>query len=163
MSGSVNKVILVGRLGHDPELKATQGGQSVCNFSVATDESWTDKGTGQKQERTEWHKIVVWGKLADLCGQYLKKGRQAYLEGKLTTREWQDKDGNKRTTTEVVADKVVFIGGGRSEERDDGGQQEQRPGPPPRQPAGGNYGGVPASAQGLGGFGGFGGDDDIPF
>src|SRR4051812_41804377 len=108
---SVNKVILVGRLGQNPEVRYTPSGAAVANFSVATNESWTDK-SGQKQERTEWHRIVVWGKLAELCSQYLSKGRQAYIEGRLQTREWQDKDGNKKYTTEVQAQTVQFLGGG---------------------------------------------------
>jgi single-strand DNA-binding protein len=107
---SVNKVILLGRLGQDPELKYTPSGAAVCNFSLATSESWSDKN-GQKQERTEWHRVVVWGKLAELCNQYLSKGRQAYIEGKLQTRSWDGKDGTKRYTTEVSALTVQFIGG----------------------------------------------------
>lgn len=107
---SVNKVILLGRLGQDPELKYTPGGSAVCNFSLATTEAWTDK-QGQKQEKTEWHRIVVWGKLAELCNQYLAKGRQAFLEGRLQTRSWDDKDGNKKYTTEILASTVQFIGG----------------------------------------------------
>jgi single-strand DNA-binding protein len=93
--GSVNKVIVVGNLGKDPETRYTPGGQAVANFTVATNESFTDKG-GQKQERTEWHRIVCFGKLAELCKEYLSKGRQVYLEGRLQTRQWDDKDGNKR-------------------------------------------------------------------
>jgi len=108
---SVNKVILLGRLGQDPELKYTPSGAAVCNFSLATSESWTDKNSGQKQEKTEWHRIVVWGKLAELCNQYLSKGRQAFLEGKLQTRSWEDQSGNKKYTTEIVASTVQFIGG----------------------------------------------------
>lgn len=108
---SVNKVILLGRLGQDPELKYTPSGAGVCNFSLATTESWNDKSSGQKQERTEWHRVVVWGKLAELCNQYLSKGRQAYVEGRLQTRSWDDKDGNKRYTTEINATTVQFIGG----------------------------------------------------
>ena len=107
---SVNKVILLGRLGQDPELKYTPGGAPVCNFSLATTEAWTDK-QGAKQEKTEWHRVVVWGKLAELCNQYLAKGRQAFLEGRLQTRSWDDKDGNKRYTTEILASTVQFIGG----------------------------------------------------
>lgn len=107
---SVNKVILLGRLGQDPELKYTPGGAPVCNFSLATSEAWTDK-QGQKQERTEWHRVVVWGKLAELCNQYLAKGRQAFVEGRVQTRSWDDKDGNKRYTTEINATTVQFIGG----------------------------------------------------
>jgi single-strand DNA-binding protein len=108
---SVNKTIILGRLGQDPELKYTPSGKAVCNFSVATSETWTDKSSGQKQERTEWHRVVVWGKLAELCNQYLSKGRQAFVEGKLQTRSWDDKDGNKRYTTEINAETVQFIGG----------------------------------------------------
>src|SRR6202035_5418906 len=99
---SVNKVILVGRLGRDPETRYTGGGQAVANFSMATDESYKDKN-GERQKRTEWHKIVVWSKLAEIAQQYLKKGSLLYLEGRLQTREWQDKEGQKRTTTEIVA------------------------------------------------------------
>jgi single-strand DNA-binding protein len=110
MAGGVNKVILIGNLGADPEVRFTPGGQPVANFRIATSESWTDKG-GQKQERTEWHRIVVWGKLAELCGEYLGKGRQCYVEGRLQTREWTDKENRKNYTTEVVANQVVFLGG----------------------------------------------------
>jgi single-strand DNA-binding protein len=109
---SVNKVIVMGRLGQDPELKYTPGGMAVCNFTVATSDSYKDKA-GQKQEKTEWHRVVVWGKLAELCNQYLAKGRQVYLEGSLQTRSWDDKSGQKRYTTEVIARTVQFIGGGK--------------------------------------------------
>lgn len=106
---SVNKVILIGRLGQNPEIRFTPSGAAVANFSVATNETWLDK-SGQKQERTEWHRVVVWGKLAELCGQYLSKGRQAYVEGRLQTRQWQDKDGQTKYTTEVQAQTVQFLG-----------------------------------------------------
>lgn len=112
MAGGINKVILIGNLGADPEVRFTAGGQAVANFRIATSESWTDKTSGQKQERTEWHRIVVWGKLGELCGEYLKKGRQCYVEGRLQTREWTDKEGKKNYTTEVVANTVQFLGGG---------------------------------------------------
>jgi single-strand DNA-binding protein len=108
---SVNKVMLVGRLGQNPEVKYTPSGQAVANFSVATNENWTDK-SGQKQERTEWHRVVVWGKLAELCNQYLAKGRQVYVEGRLQTRQWQDKEGQTKYTTEVQAQTVQFLGSG---------------------------------------------------
>jgi single-strand DNA-binding protein len=107
---SVNKVILVGRLGQNPEVRYTPSGAAVANFSVATNEAWTDK-QGAKQEKTEWHRIVVWGKLAELCSQYLTKGRQAYIEGRLQTRQWTDKDGQTKYTTEVHAQTVQFLGG----------------------------------------------------
>lgn len=110
---SINKVILVGRLGQDPELKYTPSGMAVCNFSLATSESWTDK-SGQKQERTEWHRIVVWGKLGEISGKYLAKGRQAYVEGQLQTRSWEGQDGQKRYTTEINAKNVQFLGGAQA-------------------------------------------------
>lgn len=121
---SVNKVILVGRLGQNPELRNTPGGAAVTNFSVATNESWNDKN-GQKQERTEWHRVVVWGKLAELCQQYLQKGRQVYLEGRLQTRQWQDKDGQTRYTTEIQAQTVQFLGGGARDSADQGQSMNQ--------------------------------------
>lgn len=113
-SNSVNKVILVGRLGQDPEVKYTQGGAAVATLSVATDEIWKDQN-GERQRRTEWHRVVAWSKLAEICGQYLSKGRLVYFEGRLQTRSWQDREGNKRYTTEVRADNMVMLGG-RSEE-----------------------------------------------
>ena len=106
----VNKAILIGNLGRDPELKYTQSGQAVVNFSIATSENWTDK-SGEKQERTEWHRIVAWGKTGELCAQYLSKGRTVYVEGRIQTREWEDREGQKRTTTEINAQTVTFIGG----------------------------------------------------
>jgi len=108
---SVNKVILVGNLGRDPEVRFTSGGRAVARFSVATTEVWTD-ASGSRQERTEWHNIVVWGKQAESCGQYLTKGRQVYVEGSLRSRQYDDKDGNRRSITEVVAQRVQFLGGG---------------------------------------------------
>ena len=111
---SVNKVMLIGNLGGDPEKRVTGTGQAVTNFNMATTDRWTDKG-GQKQERTEWHRIVVWGPQADSCAQYLAKGRQVYVEGSLRTRQWQDRDGNTRYTTEVIAQRVQFLGGPRGE------------------------------------------------
>jgi single-strand DNA-binding protein len=118
---SLNRVMIIGRLGKDPEVRYTSGGMAVANFSMATSENWNDKN-GQKQERTEWHNVVVWGKQAENCGKYLSKGRQAYVEGRLQTRSWDDKDGNKRYTTEIVAKTVQFIGGqaGASSERSEG-------------------------------------------
>lgn len=104
----INKVILIGNLGKDPELRHTPQGQAVANFSLATSESWNDKN-GQKQERVEWHRVVVWGKPAELVAKYLSKGRKAYVEGRLQTRAWDDKDGQKRYTTEIVANTVQFL------------------------------------------------------
>jgi single-strand DNA-binding protein len=110
----VNKAILIGNLGSDPELRYTQNGQGVATFNIATSENWTDKA-GERQERTEWHRIVAWGKTGELCAQYLSKGRTVYIEGRIQTRDWEDKDGNKRYTTEIVANTVQFLGGPRSE------------------------------------------------
>lgn len=147
----VNKAILVGNLGRDPELRHTQNGQAVANFTLATSESWTDK-SGERQERTEWHRIVVWGRQAEMCAQYLSKGRTVYVEGRIQTREWEDKDGNKRYTTEINASNITFIG--------------------PRTDGGGGGGGGSYSGGGGGGGGarndaptdaGPPVDDDIPF
>jgi single-strand DNA-binding protein len=118
---TVNKVILIGHLGKDPELRYTPGGQAVCDMSLATTEQWTDK-SGKRQEQTEWHRIVAWGRQAENCSQYLAKGCQIYVEGKLRTRKWRHKDGHDRWTTEIVADIVHFLGskngsGERREER----------------------------------------------
>ena len=125
MSG-FNRVFLIGNLGKDPEVKFVPGGQAVANFTVATNESWTDKA-GQKQERTEWHRIVAWGKTAELCGEYLTKGRQCHIEGKIQTREWNNKEGVKQYTTEIVASAVLFLSDGSKR---DGGAQT-----PPRSPS----------------------------
>jgi len=110
MAGSVNKAILVGRLGRDPELRSTQGNTPVCNFSLATDETWKDQ-TGQNQTKTEWHKVVVWGRQAEIANQYLSKGRLVYVEGRIQTRKYTDKDGGERYSTEVVARDIQFLGG----------------------------------------------------
>jgi len=158
----VNKAILVGNLGRDPEMRHTPNGQAVVNFTLATSESWTDK-SGEKQERTEWHRIVVWGRTAEMCNQYLSKGRTVYVEGRIQTREWEDKEGNKRYTTEINANNVNFIG-----PRTDGGGGSGG--------SGGGFSGGGGSGSGSGGGGGMPGgssnpppdagppaDDDIPF
>ncbi len=111
MSTSVNKVILIGNLGRDPEVRFTANGRAVAKFSIATSEMWND-AEGTRQERTEWHNIVVWGKQAESCGQYLQKGRQVYIEGSIRYRQYDDKDGNKKYITEVNAQRVQFLGGG---------------------------------------------------
>ena len=140
---SVNRAFLIGNLGKDPEVRFTPGGQAVARFPVATSEVWNDR-EGQRQERTEWHNIVAWGKQAEACGQYLAKGRQVFIEGSIRTRQYDDKDGNKRYMTEVVARDVRFLGsagsgGGRSAE------------PVQSVPRGEDAGGGPPD------------DDDIPF
>jgi len=113
----INKAILLGRLGKDPEIRYTAEGTAVANFTIATSDEWKDKTTGEKKERTEWHRVVAWGKLGELCGEYLSKGRQVFVEGRIQTREWEDRDGNKRYTTEIVASDVQFIGSRESVER----------------------------------------------
>jgi single-strand DNA-binding protein len=151
MAGGVNKAILVGNLGSDPEMRYTPSGQGVCEFRVATNESWNDKN-GQRQERTEWHRIVVWGKRAEVCSKYLSKGRSVYVEGRIQTRTYDDKEGNKRYITEIVAQDVQFLGGGGREDRGSKGSE-----PPP--PSDGDFG--YANGGSSGGAGGP--DDDIPF
>ncbi len=157
MAGGVNTVILVGNLGADPDMRYTPSGQGVCELRLATSESWNDKN-GQRQERTEWHRVVVWGKRAEICSKYLSKGRQVYVEGRIQTRSYDDKDGNKRYITEIIAADVQFLGGGGREGGAGGGRGRSDDGPPPPSDADfGGYGG------GGGGGGGGGPDDDIPF
>lgn len=123
---SLNKVLLIGNLGKDPESRYLPSGGAVCNFSIATTESWKDKQTGQKQEKTEWHNIVMYNKLAEIAGQYLKKGSSVYVEGRLQTRKWQDKQtGADRYSTEIVADQMQMLGG-RGESSHDSAPQQQR-------------------------------------
>jgi len=122
---SINKVILIGNLGRDPEVRYTQGGSAVANLNLATNEVWNDKA-GQKQERTEWHKVVVWGKQAEIAREYLTKGRQIYVEGSLQTRQWDDKEGQKRYTTEIRCQRFVMLGGR--------GGESERPASEPEMP-----------------------------
>jgi single-strand DNA-binding protein len=133
MSGSVNKVILVGRLGKDPELKYTPSGAPVAKFSLATDESFKDR-TGEKQNRTEWHNIVAWNKLAEICGEYLTKGKLVYIEGSIRSRQWQDQSGNKRTSYEIIANFMQMLGSKAESERMSAGSAE-RPTPERNAPA----------------------------
>ena len=162
MAGGVNKVILVGHLGADPDMRYTPSGQGVCELRLATSESWNDKN-GQRQERTEWHRIVVWGKRAEVCSKYLAKGRQVFVEGRIQTRSYDDKDGNKRYITEIIANEVVFLGGGGARDGAAGGARGGKAdeGPPP--PADGDFGGYGGGGGGGSGGGGGGPDDDIPF
>ena len=136
----VNKVILIGNLGADPEVRYTPDGAPVANFNLATSESWNDRTSGEKQERTEWHRLVVWRKLAEIAGQYLKKGSKIYIEGKLQTRSWEDQSGQKRYTTEVVVNELQMLdsrgeggggGGGGAISRDPGPAAQPEYGPPP--------------------------------
>jgi single-strand DNA-binding protein len=156
MAASVNKVILIGNLGAKPELKYLSSGQAVCELRLATNEQWTDKNQ-QKQERTEWHRVVVWGKTGENCAQYLDKGRAVYIEGRLQTRSWDDKNtGEKRYMTEIVANSVQFLGGGGEGGGPRGGSRPQGG------PGGGSSGGG-ADDFGPSPGGSSGGDDDIPF
>ena len=156
----VNKAILIGNLGRDPEVRYTSGGMAVANFSIATSESWNDRESGQRQERTEWHRIVVFGKQGENCGKYLSKGSKVYVEGRIQTRKWEDRDGNDRYTTEIVAQTVQFLSGrGETGPADGYGA--------PASSGGGAPAGPGAPGGDAGGFGGPAGggpaDDDIPF
>jgi single-strand DNA-binding protein len=119
---SVNKVIVIGNLGRDPEVRYTPAGAAVCTLRIATTRNWKDKQSGEKVEETEWHSVVLYERQAEIAGEYLKKGRPVYIEGRLKTRKWQDKDGNDRYTTEIVAESMQLLGG-----REEGGEQAQRP------------------------------------
>jgi len=158
---SVNKVILVGRLGRDPETRYTGGGQAVANFSVATDDSYKDKN-GERQKRTEWHKIVVWGKQAEIAQQYLKKGSLIFIEGRIQSREWQDKEGQKRTSFEIVASNFRMLGGraagaaaGAGGAARSGGDDVESHAAPTDDSYGGGGGHAPAGPEIS--------DEDIPF
>ncbi|MBK7815730.1 MAG: single-stranded DNA-binding protein [Rhodocyclaceae bacterium] len=150
---SVNKVILVGNLGADPETRYMPNGDAVCNIRVATTESWKDKQSGEKKEITEWHRVVFYRKLAEIAGQYLKKGSQVYLEGRIRTRKWTDKEGQERYTTEIEANEMQMLG--RREGMGDSGPREGSGGGGRAAPT------KPAAASSGGGFNDF--DDDIPF
>ena len=154
MARGINKVILVCTLGQDPEVRYTADGKAVANISGATNEQWTDKTTGQKQEKTEWHRISMFGRLAEIAGEYLKKGSQVYIEGKLQTRKWQDQNGQDRYTTEIVANEMQMLGGNT------GGNAQQQPAQQPRSHAPQQAPQQPPAQQPLQG-GDF--DDDIPF
>ena len=165
---SVNKVILIGNLGADPESRFAPSGDAICNIRLATTETWRDKNTGERREATEWHRVAFFGKLAEIAGQYLRKGSQVYIEGSLRTRKWQDKDGQDRYTTEIRADEMKMLGrreGGDAPMRggEGGGWEGGAQSAPARQPAAPAQRAQPQSAppQQSGGFGDF--DDDIPF
>jgi single-strand DNA-binding protein len=157
--GSVNKVILVGNLGRDAELRYTPGGAAVATINMATTEVWNDKA-GQRQEKTEWHRVVLWGKSAESLTEYLTKGKQIYVEGRLQTRQWDDKDGNKRYTTEIRGDRVVLLsgGGGRGGSYAGAGRGPAAPGGPND-----DMGGHPPGPPGLDAPSEPLTDDDIPF
>lgn len=170
MARGVNKVIIIGNLGADPETRAMPSGTTVANLRVATSESWRDKQTGEQQERTEWHRVALFGRLAEVAGEYLRKGSQVYIEGSLRTRKWQDKQGNDRYSTEIVGNDLQMLGGRG------GGAGGAGGGPMPpggagaggggREPFGEDTGGGGAAPRGGGGGSGGSGeefDDDIPF
>ena len=162
MARGVNKVILVGNLGADPETRYGASGGAVTNIRLATSDSWTDRQTNERRERTEWHRVVMFGKLAEIAEQYLRKGRQVYIEGYIQTRKWQGQDGQDRYTTEIVARDMQMLGGRGDTGGGDSGDDWNRPsGPPPAQSSGGS-----APARG-GGYSSGGNDpdldDDIPF
>jgi single-strand DNA-binding protein len=160
---SVNKVILVGNLGRDPEMRYMPSGDALASFSIATTDSWKDKN-GQKQERTEWHRISMFGKQAEIAGEYLKKGSSVYIEGRLQTRKWQDKEGNERQTTEVVADRMQMLGGrggGNTYEVMDDDMNQDAPAPRQSAPASAPKQAPAQKPTGGGGFDDF--EDDIPF
>ena len=146
MAKSINKVTLIGRLGRDPELKYTASGTAYCRFSMATDDQWTDRNTGERQEKTEWHNIIAWNRLAEICGQYLAKGRLVYIEGSISSRQYEDKDGVKRTSFDIKARDMVLLGS-------PGGEGGQRPAPAPE----------PAATTTPAAGGSTITDDDIPF
>jgi len=143
MANGLNKAILIGNLGKDPELRYTPSGVAMATFSIATSETWTGKD-GEKETRTEWHRIVAFRKLAEICGEYLSKGKQVYIEGRIQTREWEDKDGNKRYTTEILANQMLMLGG---RDAGDSGRSEAPPAP--------EFPGTPGSGGAD--------EDDIPF
>jgi single-strand DNA-binding protein len=164
---SVNKVIIIGNLGRDPEVRYTPSGSAVCNLRLATTRNWKSRDTGERQEETEWHSVVLYDRQAEVAGEYLKKGRAVYIEGRLKTRKWQDKDGNDRYTTEIVAETMQLLGGRDSGGGDEGGggysrdseggggMSNSRPAPAPRAPAPRP---APKSSAGIDEM-----DDDIPF
>jgi single-strand DNA-binding protein len=159
MARGINKVILIGHLGADPETRAMPSGMTVANMRLATTESWKDKQSGEQQERTEWHNVALFGRLGEIAAEYLRKGSQVFIEGKLRTRKWQDKQGNDRFTTEIIADNMQMLGGrggaggGATSGGSMGGGERERSAPPREE-----YDQSPAPAGGKEDF-----DDDIPF
>jgi single-strand DNA-binding protein len=159
---SINKVILIGNLGRDPEVRYTPSGAAICNITIATSRNWKDKTSGEKMEETEWHRVVFYDRLAEIAGEYLKKGRPVYVEGRLKTRKWQDKDGVEKYTTEIIADNMQLLGGregmGSGSEEGSGGYSKsaERSSAPPSRPAP-----TKPAAKSSTGFDDM--DDDIPF
>ncbi len=157
MARGINKVILIGNVGQDPDTRYMPSGAAVTNLRIATNESWKDKQTGEQKEKTEWHSVAMFGRLAEIAAEYLRKGSQVYVEGRLQTRKWQDQQGNDRYTTEIVANEMQMLGGRGG--APGGGSMRDSGGPPPSAPPHGGQGG-----QGSGGSSGGGDfDDEIPF
>ena len=169
---SVNKVIIIGNLGRDPEVRYAASGAAICNVAIATSRSWKDKTSGERQEETEWHRVVFYDRLAEIAGEYLKKGKSVYVEGRLKTRKWTDKDGAEKYTTEIIAQEMTMLGGRedgagpRGGGGDEGGYSKQQPrseaprraAPPPRAPAPAPRAPAAKSSTGFDDM-----DDDIPF
>lgn len=164
MARGINKVIIVGNLGNDPEVRYANNGSAIANMSIATTDSWKDKNTGEQQERTEWHRVVMFNRLGEIAGEYLRKGSQVYIEGRLQTRKWQDNNGQDRYSTEIVANEMQMLGGrgggemgagsgGGYQQSGGGGYQAPQSAPAPQQPQ--NQPAAPAPANDF--------DDDIPF
>ncbi|HJV95797.1 MAG TPA: single-stranded DNA-binding protein [Albitalea sp.] len=158
---SVNKVILIGNLGRDPEVRYTPNGNAICNVTIATSRNWKDKTSGEKMEETEWHRVVFYDRLAEIAGEYLKKGRPVYVEGRLKTRKWQDKDGVEKYTTEIIAAEMQLLGsregmGGGGDDSGSGRERSEERSAPPSRPAASKP--APKSASGFEDM-----DDDIPF
>ena len=171
---SINKVNLIGNLGRDPEVRYTPSGSAVCNISLATTRNWKNKDSGDKVEETEWHRVVFYDRLAEIAGEYLKKGRPVYVEGRLKTRKWQDKDGVEKYTTEIIAEQMQLLGGregmgggddggggGYSRGDEGGGEAPQRAARPPQRPAASRQAPAAAPQKSATGFDDM--DDDIPF
>ena len=156
---SVNKVILVGNLGRDPEVRYSPDGAAICNVSIATTSTWKDKASGERREETEWHRVVFYNRLAEIAGEYLRKGRSVYVEGRLKTRKWQDKDtGADRYSTEIVADQMQMLGGRDTQDTDGDFDQAPARRPAPQRPAQQARPAAPAAAADLSDM-----EDDIPF
>jgi single-strand DNA-binding protein len=161
---SVNKVILIGNLGRDPEVRYAPSGAAICNITLATSRSWKDKQTGDRQEETEWHRIVFYDRLAEIAGEYLKKGKSIYVEGRLKTRKWTDKDGVEKYTTEVIAQEMTMLGSREGGGMSGGGDEMgggRSPAPARQSPASGGAAPKPAPSKSSTGFDDM--DDDIPF
>ena len=131
---SLNKVMLLGNLGRDPEVRYTASGRAVATFSIATSDQWKDR-EGNDQERTEWHRVVAWGRLGEICGEYLSKGKQVYIEGRIQTRDWEDQDGNRRTTTEIIVNDMIMLGGRGASSGQSYNDHERREAPPRKSPS----------------------------